>query len=131
MKIEDGGLKMERTHLSENVESPADKLLPSPKLTSEKAAASRDKSWPSPQPLLYRALVLGVLFFLVHLAGLREYTAFLSGTPAMVETSMRLSFFYGSIYILLYLGAVVLAPILVIAAGILALWRNFTAGDGG
>jgi hypothetical protein len=68
--------------------------------------------------------MLGALFLLIHLAGLREYTAFLSGTPGAVGTGMRLSVFYGTVYILLYLGAVVLVPIMVIAAGILAIWRR-------
>jgi len=94
--------------------------------TSTKAGTRGTETWPSPRFLLVRALTLGVLFFLVHLAGLREYTAFLSGTAA-AQTSMGLSVFYGMVYIVLYLGAVVLAPILVFAAGILILWQKRAA----
>jgi hypothetical protein len=80
-------------------------------------------SWPSPQYLVTRALMLGVLFFLAHIAGLRDYTAFLSGTAAG-QTTMGWSVFYGTAYIALYLGAIVLAPILVIAAALLILWER-------
>ena len=74
----------------------------------------------SPRSFLVRALVLGVLFLVVHIAGLRDYTTFLSGTSGSVETGMKSSAFYGTAYILLYLGFVVAAPIFVLTAGILA-----------
>ena len=73
---------------------------------------------------LVRALALVVLFLLVHLAGFREYTTFLSGTVANPEVGFRLSAFYGMTYIALYLGTVVFAPILVLAAGLLLLWER-------
>ena len=80
----------------------------------------------SPEYFLLRAAALVVLFLIVHLAGLREYTAFLSGTAAAPEIGMRWSSFYGMVYILCYLGFVVLAPILVIASGLVALWRKYS-----
>ena|SRR5579862_7618916 len=73
---------------------------------------------------LLRAFALVVLFALAHLAGFREYTTFLSGTVANPDVGFRLSAFYGMTYIALYLGSVVVAPILVIAAGLLMLWKN-------
>lgn len=71
---------------------------------------------------LLRALAISVLFLVVHLAGLREYTTFLSGTAANPHVSFHTSAFLGMAYIALYLGVVVIAPILVMAAGLLALW---------
>lgn len=73
----------------------------------------------SPKYLLLRALTLFALFLLVQLAGMREYTIFLSGTAASPEVGLKLSAFYGMIYISLYIGTVVVAPILVLAAGVL------------
>jgi hypothetical protein len=73
---------------------------------------------------LMRALALGVLFLLAHLAGLREYTTFLSGTAANPEAGLRWSSFLGMIYIVLYLGFVVTAPILILAAGLLAVGKR-------
>ena len=78
----------------------------------------------SPTYFLVRALTLSALFLLVHLAGLREHTTFLSGTPGEAETGLRLSAFYGMVYILLYLGCVVVAPILLLTAGLLAAWQK-------
>jgi hypothetical protein len=73
---------------------------------------------------LLRALATVLLFLLAHLAGLREYTTFLSGTVANPDVGFGLSAFYGMTYIALYLGGVVVAPILVITAGLLLLWKN-------
>jgi len=80
--------------------------------------------WFSPRYFLWRALTLGVLFFIVHLAGLRDYTAFLSGTPGEVGAGMRTSALYGTVYIFFYFGAVLVAPTLVLAAGIVWLWQR-------
>ena len=73
---------------------------------------------------LIRAVALVVLFLLVHFAGLREYTAFLSGTAADPQLDMETSSFYGMAYIVCYLGAVVLAPICVLASGLLIAWQR-------
>jgi len=73
---------------------------------------------------LMRALALGALFLVAHLAGLREYTTFLSGTAANPEAGLRWSSFLGMVYIVLYLGFVVAAPILILAAGLLAVGKR-------
>jgi hypothetical protein len=91
--------------------------------------AAQNNCWISPHSFLSVAVTLGALFLLVHMVGFRQHTAFLSGTTGAVGVGMRLSMFYGVIYILLYLGSVVIAPILVLAAGILALWQKFLAPD--
>ena len=78
----------------------------------------------SPKYLLLRALALGLIFGVVHIAGLRDYSAFLSGTAASVSAGMKLSSFYGMIYIAAYIGCVVVAPILLLAAALLTLWNK-------
>jgi hypothetical protein len=72
---------------------------------------------------LVRAAALLILFALAHLLGLREYTTFLSGTTGSPDVSLRTSAFLGMIYLALYMGCVVLAPILVLAAGMVTLWQ--------
>ena len=62
------------------------------------------------------ALLLTVMFGLAHLAGLREFTTMLNGTMANVEVGWRMSVFLGTVYILGYLGFVLLVPTLVLAA---------------
>ena len=69
-----------------------------------------------------RAVVLVLLFGAAHLAGLRESTTFLTGTAAP-GTSLLSSAYCGGLYILLYLGFVVLAPILTLAAVLLYFWE--------
>ncbi len=79
----------------------------------------------SPQRFfLTSGLTLAVLFLPAHLAGWREHTSFLSGTTGDTGMDFQTSAFLGALYILLYLACVVLAPILVLAAGILALWKT-------
>jgi hypothetical protein len=79
--------------------------------------------------LLLRALGIGVLFVLVHLAGLREYTTFITGTTGNPEISWRLSAFYGMTYLTLYMGCVVVAPILILTALLLAVWERTRHGQ--
>ena len=74
---------------------------------------------------LVRALLLALCFVMAHLIGLREYTTFLTGTTGNPDVSLRLSAFYGTIYIALYVGCVVVGPIFVIAAGLLTLSQKF------
>ena len=74
---------------------------------------------------LVRALALVALFLAAQIAGLREYTTFLTGTTANAEMGMYWSSLYGTAYIVLYLGCVVVAPILLLAAGFLTLWYRW------
>ena len=73
---------------------------------------------------LIRAAVLAGLFLAVQLAGMREYTTFLSGTTDDLGTSIQHSELLGVIYILVYLGCVVLAPIFLLTGGMLVLWQR-------
>ena len=74
----------------------------------------------SPQGFLLRALLLAVFFGIVHASGWREHTTFLSGTAVSTDTSLNVSMVCGLIYLLAYFGFVLLAPILILAAGILS-----------
>ncbi len=86
----------------------------------------------SPKGLVLRAAALTLLFALCHLAGWREHTSFLSGTAAP-ESSLEATMIYGLIYIVAYIGLVVLVPVLLLAAGLLGLvqcllgWRQARA----
>ncbi|MGH7954986.1 MAG: hypothetical protein ACREOZ_03410 [Gloeomargaritales cyanobacterium] len=78
----------------------------------------------SPQGFVQRALVIGLGFLTVHLAGLREYTSVLNGTIGSVSAGWETSAFLGVVYIIVYLAFVILAPVLVLAAIILAVLRR-------
>lgn len=81
----------------------------------------------SPRGFLLRALLLAIFFGAVHVAGWREHTTFLSGTAASTDTSVNTSVVLGLVYMAAYFGFVLLTPILILAAGILAglgAWRE-------
>jgi hypothetical protein len=78
----------------------------------------------SPKDLLQRAGAISVLFLVVHLAGLREFTSVLNGTIGSVAAGWKLSSFLALIYILLYLAFVILVPVLVLAALMLMVWQR-------
>ena len=63
----------------------------------------------------------------MHLAGFREFTGVLNGTIGSLALGWNLSAFLAVIYIVLYLAFVVLVPILILAAGILAIGQRFLA----
>jgi hypothetical protein len=71
----------------------------------------------TPRGLLLRAALIAAVYAVLHLCGLRQDAAFLSGTPV----GGTLATLGGITYVLFYFAAVVLAPILVIAAGVLRL----------
>jgi hypothetical protein len=80
----------------------------------------------SPAGFVQRALMISAIYLLVHLAGLREYTSVLNGTVGPDSAGWASSAFFGVAYIIIYLVFVILAPVLVLAAGILAVWRRHT-----
>lgn len=92
------------------------------------AASRGPKRWRteffSAKYFLTRGLGLIVLFLIAHLAGLREYTTFLSGTTGDLGTTVEQSGVYGTIYIVLYLGCMVVAPIFILAAELLTFWNR-------
>ena len=94
-------------------------------LTNPKRASKWSGAFFSAKYFLVRALALAVLFLAAHLAGLREYTTFISGTSGGPDVSMQTSALYGATYLALYMGCVVLAPILLLAAGLLVALEKF------
>ena len=82
----------------------------------------------SPKDFLRRAVVVAVIFLAVHLAGLRDYTCILNGTVASSELGRGMSAFLGLAYVFAYLAFVVLVPILLLAAAMLAGWKRLARG---
>ena len=78
----------------------------------------------SAKDFLRHAIFIIAFYTVAQLAGLREFTSFLSGTMGSVNLGWEISGLFGIGYILVYLAFVVLVPILILAAGILALWRK-------
>ncbi|MBP7933938.1 MAG: hypothetical protein KA354_04745 [Phycisphaerae bacterium] len=64
---------------------------------------------------------------LLHLAGLRASTSVLCGTFAAEQSEQVLNSFFAVIYILLYMATVIVAPILLVAAGLFQALIRFTS----
>jgi hypothetical protein len=77
----------------------------------------------SPAGFVLRAVMICVLFCASEILGLREYTTFLSGTSGNVNLGWQTASFLGLIHLLLYVGFILLVPILLIAAGLLTAWN--------
>lgn len=78
----------------------------------------------TPRGLLARAAVLALLFAALHFAGFRSYTSILCATMQDEGATQKWNAFCAMAYIITYLLAVVLAPILSIAAVLLSLWNR-------
>jgi hypothetical protein len=78
----------------------------------------------SPKDLVRRALVIAVLYFIVSAFGLRDFTSILNGTMGSVALGWHMSVFLGLLYIFSYLAFVLMTPTMLIAAGILLLWKK-------
>jgi hypothetical protein len=84
----------------------------------------------SPPGFTVMALAIAVIFGVCHAAGWREHTTLLSGTPASAEKNWRFSEMLGVTYMVAYFGFVLLVPILLLAAGILAGWQRCLMSSG-
>jgi hypothetical protein len=73
----------------------------------------------TPKGFVLRAAILAVVFATCHFVGWREHTSFLSGTAASASDALHASAILGVIYIAVYFGFVLVAPILLLAAAIL------------
>lgn len=78
--------------------------------------------------MLTVAGVLLVLYLGVELLGWRQHTTFLSLTPSDTVSHSGDNAFAGTVYIALYIGTTVAAPILVIATGIELLLSRLVSG---
>jgi hypothetical protein len=84
----------------------------------------------SPKDFVRRAFLIGLVFLIAHLSGLREFTSILNGTTGSVGLTWEQSALRGFIYILLYLAFILLVPILLLAAAIsAALRKSFPHGS--
>jgi hypothetical protein len=79
----------------------------------------------SPKAFVARAIVISVLFAISELLGLREYTTFLSGTSANLNLSWQTASLLGCIHLFLYVGFILLVPISLLTAGLLAAWARW------
>ena len=79
---------------------------------------------PSPAYFLQWAALLTVLYIIVNLAGMREYTSVLNGTIGSTTLNWQTASFLGAAYVFVYLAFILGAPILVLAALILKLWQR-------
>ena len=71
-----------------------------------------------------RAVTLAVLYAISRIIGLQEYTTFLSGTSPNVNLSWRTASTFGLIHLLLHFAFILLVPILLITASLLAAWNR-------
>jgi flagellar biosynthesis/type III secretory pathway M-ring protein FliF/YscJ len=74
--------------------------------------------------------LLLVIFFIAHLAGLRDFTSVLNGTIGSTSMDWNTAAFLGVAYVLIYLGVVLMVPILALAALILTLWNKMLSTKG-
>jgi len=80
----------------------------------------------SPAGWVVRAIVLLGLFTVMHLLGWREYTNVLSGTMGLTTWTDYLRAAAGGLYLLGWLAATVVVPILIIGAVIFAALLRWT-----
>lgn len=73
--------------------------------------------------LALRAAILLAVFAVLHLAGLREYMPLLCGSPAPGNASRLVQALCCTSYLIFYFAAVLVAPVLLLAAGLLRLKR--------
>lgn len=94
------------------------------KLFGKKPAIFQRADFLSPKDLLQRACAICLIFLLLHLAGLREYTSILNGTIGSLALGWKLSAFLAVLYIVAWLAFVVLVPVMILAALILLAWQR-------
>ena len=80
----------------------------------------------SPTAFVARAVIITLLFCISKLAGLREYTTFLSGTSANLNVSWQTAATLGLIHLLLYVAFILLVPVSLITAGLLLFWGKWS-----
>ena len=78
----------------------------------------------SPTAFVARAGIITLLFAISELLGLREYTTFLSGTSANLDVSWQTASILGLVHLLLYVGFILLVPIFILTASLLAAFEQ-------
>jgi hypothetical protein len=79
----------------------------------------------SPRAFVLRAVILSVLYLASRLLGFQEYTTFLSGTSPSVTLSFQTAATLGLIHLLLHVAFILLVPISLITAALLAAWNRW------
>lgn len=80
--------------------------------------AIRAVKWLSPASFVLCAAVAAGVFVAVHLAGWRESTSILCGTLPSGRHAQVIQSFEALVYTLFYMAAVIVAPILTLAAAV-------------
>ena len=83
----------------------------------------------SPAAFVVRAAIIAALCGVSRIAGLQEYTTFLSGASPNVNLSWQTVSTLGLIHLSLYCAFIGLVPILLITAALLAAWNKLKARD--
>ncbi len=83
----------------------------------------------SPMAFLTRAIILAILYAISRMAGLQEYTTFLSGTSPNPSLSWHVVAALGLIHLFLYFGFILLVPIFILTAGLSAGWGRRRRGE--
>jgi hypothetical protein len=78
----------------------------------------------SPRDFVRRAVLILVVFVVVQLCGLREYTSVLNGTTGSVGMNPHTAALLGMLYVLVYLGTILGVPMLLIAAALMTIWNK-------
>ncbi len=84
----------------------------------------------SPRGFVLRASMVSVLYGISRLLGMQEYTTCLTGTSANPNLSWELTACLGSIHLLLHFAFVLLVPISLMAAALLAAWSRWRTRAG-
>ena len=79
----------------------------------------------SAKDMIQRAVAISMVYWVMHLAGFREFTGILNGTIGSLSLGWNLSAFLAVIYIVFYLMFVILVPVLILAALILTVGQRF------
>ncbi len=85
--------------------------------------------WHSPVGLILHGLLFLVLFLACHLAGWRECTTILSGTSPTGDIADKSAQLRGILYVLTWFGMLLLTPIFLIAAALVALYNRIKSAS--
>jgi uncharacterized membrane protein len=78
----------------------------------------------TPKAIACRALVIVAIYAVLNAFGLRDYASVLTSTEPTASGAMLLPMIGVATYLLFYILAWILAPILLLTAGLLALWNR-------
>jgi len=78
----------------------------------------RAMKWFSPGSFVLCAAIFAVVYLVLHLLGWRESTSIFCGTLPEGRNAQVLQSFQAVMYVLFHMATVVVAPILVLAAGV-------------